>query len=86
MLGIQVNSYAILKSISQYYSLSEASLWKELQSCLEEAIQKAEVPDEVAGVLNDALFVKAAWPWKQIVRPLLKAGAARSGQHALRPR
>lgn len=77
MLGIQVNSYAILKSVSHYYGLSEASLWKELQSCLEEAIQKAEVPDEVAGVLNDALFVKAAWPWKQIVRPLLKKQALR---------
>lgn len=77
MLGIQVNSYAILRSVSQYYGVSEVSLWKELQSCLEEAIRKADVPDEVADVLNDALFVKAAWPWKQIVRPLLKKQALR---------
>ncbi|MGQ7890492.1 IucA/IucC family protein [Paenibacillus sp. WC2504] len=77
MLGIQVNSYAILKSVAHYYGLNEAFLWKELHSCLEEAIQKAELPDEVANVLNDALFVKAAWPWKQIVRPLLKKQALR---------
>jgi siderophore synthetase component len=77
MLGIQVNSYAILRSVSQYYGLSEATLWKELQTCLVEAIQKADVPVEVADVLNDALFVKAVWPWKQIVRPLLKKQALR---------
>lgn len=77
MLGIQVNSYAILRSVSQYYGLSEATLWKELQTCLVEAIQKADVPAEVADVLNDALFVKAVWPWKQIVRPLLKKQALR---------
>ncbi|NOV04658.1 IucA/IucC family protein [Paenibacillus planticolens] len=72
MLGIQVNIYAILRSVSQYYGLSEESLWEELQTCLEEAIQKAELPDEVANVLQEALFVKAVWPWKQVVRPLLK--------------
>ncbi|MDR6884554.1 IucA/IucC family protein [Bacillus sp. 3255] len=72
MLGIQVNGYAILRSVSQYYGVSETSLWQELQSCLEEAMAKAELPAEVAEVLHNALFAAAQWPWKQLVRPLLK--------------
>lgn len=77
MLGIQVNSCAILRGVSQYYGVNEAFLWKEMQICLEEAMKKAELPEEVASVLYDALFVKASWPWKQVVRPLLKKQALR---------
>ncbi|GAB7053548.1 MULTISPECIES: IucA/IucC family protein [unclassified Paenibacillus] len=72
MLGIQVNSYAILDSLSRYYGIKEERLWIELQECLNLAMIEANVPDEVRCVLEECLFARERWPWKQIIRPLLK--------------
>ncbi|UFJ39450.1 IucA/IucC family protein [Brevibacillus humidisoli] len=71
-LGIQVNSYAILSSLSRYYGIKEERLWAELQQCLEQAVIMANLPDAGKEILQECLFDKASWPWKQIIRPLLK--------------
>ncbi|MNR50557.1 hypothetical protein D3C85_1700890 [compost metagenome] len=35
-------------------------------------MQLAELPGEVVSLLHEELFEKEAWPWKQIIRPLVK--------------
>ncbi len=85
MLGIQVNSYAIVQSISQHYRIPEQRLWMELQTCLMEAMRLAELSDHVKQVLETTFFGEADWPWKQLIRPLIKQqsrvpGSMPSGQ------
>lgn len=72
MLGIHVNSNAILDSLSRHFGIREETVWTQLQECLEQAMQKAELPAEVQAILRRELFEQAAWPWKQVMRPLLK--------------
>jgi len=79
MLGIQVNSYAILESLSRYYGIQEERLWLELQECLEQAMMKADLPDEVRRTVETCLFAKETWPWKQLIRPLVKRQARVAG-------
>lgn len=89
MLGIQVNSYAILESLSRYYGIQENRLWFELQECLKQAIVMADLPDEVRDILEESLFVNETWPWKQVIRPLVRhhvkvPGSMPSGQGEVR--
>lgn len=72
MLGIHVNSYAIIECLSRHYGLGEDKLWQTLQECLEAAVSQATLAEEVQAVLQQELFGKTTWPWKQIIRPLLK--------------
>ncbi|UJF36078.1 IucA/IucC family protein [Paenibacillus hexagrammi] len=72
MLGIQVNGCAVLTCVAKHYGIPEEVLWTELESCLEQAIVQAELPQEVERVLRSSLFEQAMWPWKQVVRPLIK--------------
>ncbi|WP_167568664.1 IucA/IucC family protein [Brevibacillus migulae] len=72
MLGIQVNCSAILQALSQYYGIKEERLWRELRECLEQAMKSAALPEEVRNVLHECLLEKETWPWKQVIRPLVK--------------
>ncbi|MFC5652651.1 IucA/IucC family protein [Paenibacillus solisilvae] len=72
MLGIHVNSYAILESVSRCYGIQEERLWAQLRACLEQAMLQADLPDDVRLVLEEGLFASETWPWKQLIRPLVK--------------
>lgn len=71
-LGIQVNLYAIADSLVKCYRMEEHSLWQVMQGSLEQAVACAGWPDEDRKTVEDLLFEKETWPWKQIVTPLLK--------------
>jgi siderophore synthetase component len=70
-LGIQVNLYAIAESLSRRYGIGEALFWKSLKDGLQGAIDDAGWQGEDRMMIEEALFRKAKWPWKQIVTPLL---------------
>ncbi len=71
-LGIQVNLYAILDALSQRFEADEAQLWGILRESLEQAILLAVLPDHVKHVLEEVLFLRETWPWKQIIKPVLE--------------
>jgi siderophore synthetase component len=71
-LGIQVNLYAIAESLAKRYRMTEESLWQIMRGSLEHAVACAGWPDEDRNTVNELLFEKETWPWKQIVTPLLK--------------
>jgi siderophore synthetase component len=72
MLGIHVNSYAIIDCIAKCYGIREEKGWAVLSACVEQAMKRAELPEEVEAVARECFFEKTTWPWKQILRPLLK--------------
>ncbi len=78
-LGIQVNLYAILETVSHYYQLEESRLWVVMQESLESEIVHAQLPDTAIQLLRDTLFEKETWPWKQLIRPLLAQQEPLSG-------
>ncbi|OXS56598.1 hypothetical protein B1A99_19935 [Cohnella sp. CIP 111063] len=71
-LGIQVNGYAVLDSLSRYYGIPEKRLWLELRETLEQAVDSAGLTEEARRTASRHLFEAEAWPWKQLIRPLLK--------------
>lgn len=71
-LGIQVNLYAIAESLAKCYRMEEDSLWQVMHGSLEHAVACAGWPDEDRKMVEELLFEKETWPWKQIVTPLLK--------------
>lgn len=71
-LGILVNGYAILESVSRYYGIPEKRLWLELRETLERAIDAAGLTEEARRTACRHLFEDEIWPWKQLIRPLLK--------------
>lgn len=71
-LGIQVNLYAIIDALSCRFQVEEDQLWLILQESLEQAIVLAELPDSINEALQEILFNRETWPWKQIIKPLLE--------------
>ncbi|RCW42253.1 IucA/IucC family protein [Paenibacillus prosopidis] len=71
-LGIQVSLYAIAESLARCYRMEEDSLWQVMRGSLEHAVSCAGWPDEDRKTVEELLFEKETWPWKQIVTPLLK--------------
>lgn len=78
-LGIQVNGYAILDSLSRYYGIPEKRLWLELRETLERAEDSAGLEGEARRVVHRHLFEAEAWPWKHLIRPLLKPRSRAAG-------
>ncbi|RNB80470.1 IucA/IucC family protein [Brevibacillus nitrificans] len=75
MLGIHVNSYGMIDAVSKYYGVEEEKLWRVLLESIEQAMKQADLPDEVTVVLRACLLEKAEWPWKEVIRPLVKQHA-----------
>lgn len=75
MLGIQVNLFAIMDSVSRDYGLAERSMWAALESALLTALAQAGLPSDQEEIVRASLFMNEHWPWKQIVRPLLAQSA-----------
>lgn len=71
MLGIHVNLFSIMDSLSNAYSLSEERMWTELKEALQTALKRAALPELQEAVISSCLFKDESWPWKQVVRPLL---------------
>lgn len=70
-LGIQVSLYAIAESLAKRFRMEEDSLWQVMRCSLENAVACAGWPDEDRRMVEELLFEKDTWPWKQIVTPLL---------------
>ncbi|WP_149094085.1 IucA/IucC family protein [Paenibacillus terrae] len=83
-LGIQVNLYAIIDTLSGVYNIDEPSLWSVLRHQLEEAIQHVPFKAAVRQEIEHILFEKSDWPLKLLVKPLLEQsgvpGSMPSGQ------
>ncbi|MUG66925.1 hypothetical protein GNP94_13015 [Paenibacillus campinasensis] len=75
MLGIQVNLFAIMDSVSRDYGLAERSMWAALEAALLTALAQAGLPSDQEEIVRASLFMNEHWPWKQIVRPLLAQSA-----------
>ncbi|MFE5320881.1 IucA/IucC family protein [Paenibacillus sp. NPDC056579] len=78
-LGIQVNLYSILETVSHRYGIAELRLGVELKESLLEAIELADLPVTVRELTEDALFRQPSWPWKNLLKPLLEQEGAVSG-------
>ncbi|OZB95308.1 IucA/IucC family protein [Paenibacillus sp. XY044] len=75
MLGVQINLFAIMDSLSRAYGLSEERLWTELKDALLAAVSQAGFTEPQESVVHACLFGSERWPWKQVVRPLLAQAA-----------
>ncbi|MDQ6421979.1 IucA/IucC family protein [Paenibacillus sp. LHD-117] len=71
-LGIQVNLYAIADSLAGRYRMKEESLWQTMRESLEQAVECAGLPDQDRMAVEEILFEREMWPWKQIITPLLR--------------
>ncbi|XID91650.1 IucA/IucC family protein [Paenibacillaceae bacterium WGS1546] len=78
-LGIQVNGYAILDALSRYYGIPEVRLWPALREALERAAAGTGLPEEAKRIVDRCLFEPERWPWKQLIRPLLKPRSRAAG-------
>jgi siderophore synthetase component len=71
-LGIQVNLYSIADSLVQWCGIEEGLLWKAIRESLKRAVACADIPDEDRKTLDELLFERETWPWKQVITPLLQ--------------
>jgi siderophore synthetase component len=78
-LGIQVNLYAILEAIAAQYEVEERQLWLILLERLRQAIDLAELTEDVKAVVEASLLEQPSWPWKNLLRPLLEQSSPLSG-------
>ncbi|WP_052646785.1 IucA/IucC family protein [Paenibacillus terrae] len=83
-LGIQVNLYAIIDTLSDVHGIDESTLWSVLRHQLEEAIHRVPFKAAVRQEIEHILFEKPDWPLKLLVKPLLEQsgvpGSMPSGQ------
>ncbi|QYR19452.1 hypothetical protein KZ483_16155 [Paenibacillus sp. sptzw28] len=71
-LGIQVNLYSIADSLVKWCGIEEELLWKAIRESLKRAVACAGIPDEDRSTVEELLFERETWPWKQIITPLLQ--------------
>lgn len=71
-LGIQVNLASILEAVAEYYHIDELKLWRVLAQQLQQALNHTPLCAEARAELQNLLFEKAQWPYKQLIRPLLE--------------
>lgn len=71
-LGIQVNLASILEAIAEYYQMDEMQLWQVLAQQLQQSLNEVPFCAEARAELQELLFEKAQWPYKQLIRPLLE--------------
>lgn len=83
-LGTQVNLAAIMEAFADAYSIPERRFWDMTAAAFRQALCEIDIPEDDRKTLLHFVFEEAAWPWKQIVRPLLEAsgvpGAMPSGK------
>ncbi|WP_084011476.1 IucA/IucC family protein [Paenibacillus kribbensis] len=83
-LGIQVNLYAIIDTLSDIYGIDEPSLWSVLRQQLENAIHRVPFKADVRREIKQMVFENPEWPLKLLVKPLLEQsgvpGSMPSGQ------
>ncbi|MEC0180978.1 IucA/IucC family protein [Paenibacillus peoriae] len=83
-LGIQVNLYAIIDTLSDIYGIDEPSLWSVLRQQLEDAIHRVPFKADVRREIKQMIFENPEWPLKLLVKPLLEQsgvpGSMPSGQ------
>ncbi|ASR47711.1 IucA/IucC family protein [Paenibacillus kribbensis] len=83
-LGIQVNLYAIIDTLSDIYGIDEPSLWSVLRQQLENAIHHVPFKADVRREIKQMVFENPEWPLKLLVKPLLEQsgvpGSMPSGQ------
>ncbi|WP_226000552.1 IucA/IucC family protein [Paenibacillus sp. BJ-4] len=83
-LGIQVNLYAIIDTLSDMYGIDEPSLWFVLRQQLENAIHRVPFKADVRREIKQIVFENPEWPLKLLVKPLLEQsgvpGSMPSGQ------
>jgi staphyloferrin B synthase len=83
-LGIQVNLYAIIDTLSDIYGIDEPSLWSVLRQQLENAIHRVPFKADVRREIKQIVFENPEWPLKLLVKPLLEQsgvpGSMPSGQ------
>ncbi|MBX4149097.1 IucA/IucC family protein [Paenibacillus lautus] len=75
MLGIQINLFAVMDSISNAYGIPEERMWENLREVLLLALERSELPQTQREAIYACLFTDHSWPWKQVVRPLLAQSA-----------
>lgn len=71
-LGIQVNLASILEAVAEYYQVDELQLWQVLAQQLQQVLNDLPLHAEARVELQQLLFEKAQWPYKQLIRPLLE--------------
>lgn len=70
-LGIQVNMRAILETVSDLFEIAPTKLWKEMRTSIVSALDLAEFTDEDRTMIDQQLFKKSSWPFKQLVKPII---------------
>jgi len=70
-LAIEVNLYAILAALAERYDREEAHGWHLVRTALEACLACVSLPDEIASQTRTLLLDEAAWPFKQVLAPLL---------------
>lgn len=71
-LGIQVNLASILESIAEYYQIDEHELWQVLAQQLQLVLNDVPLNEDARAELQNILFEKKQWPYKQLIHPLLQ--------------
>jgi siderophore synthetase component len=78
-LAIQVNLYSIIDALARSYRIREEKLWTVLRESMEEALANAECGTEQREQIREILFSRKAWPFKQLIRPLLEQAGPAGG-------
>ncbi|WP_445395839.1 IucA/IucC family protein [Zobellella sp. An-6] len=77
-LGLQVNLYPIALATLRHSNRTEADFWRWVRTCIED--YAAALQDEELGrILSDSLLNAKAWPFKQVLGPLLTQPGASTG-------
>lgn len=70
-LAIEVNLYAVLAALAEYYGREEAYGWHIVRKTLESCLACIPLPAEIASQTKNLLLEEAEWPFKQLLAPLL---------------
>ncbi|MCH7230776.1 hypothetical protein L0U85_07920 [Glycomyces sp. L485] len=73
-LGFQVNLYGIADALARHYGIDERILWSELRASLHTCLNRLQLPEHVATLVDERVLRAAEWPSRQVLGPLLRQG------------
>jgi siderophore synthetase component len=71
-LGMQVNLYALVRTLEVAYGVDELHGWRVIEDSLRQTLADISCPTAKKGLFTRTLLDAATWPTKCLVRPLLQ--------------
>ncbi len=74
-LGILVNIRAIIESLSEHYKIDEATLWQQVSSCIDDALEHIDFDIDQSKLIREQLLTTSYYPHKTLLLPVIERGA-----------